>query len=242
MAQNIYDDADFFNGYSQLPRAAKGLGEAPEWPALQTQLPNLTGATVADLGCGFGWFCEWAANEGATSVTGFDVSERMLERARAEHGSPKVSYVQTDLATLKLDEGVFNLVYSCLALHYIEDLAPLFAEVAASLMSGGKFVFMVEHPIQSAPQFFGPVEDPEGRLAWPVEGYLNTGPRSRSWFTDGVVKHHRPVEEYVNGVLDCGLRLTRMIEWGPTDEEVALNNWVNESLRPPFLIVAATKS
>ena len=30
MAQNIYDNPDFFSGYSQLPRQVQGLDGAPE--------------------------------------------------------------------------------------------------------------------------------------------------------------------------------------------------------------------
>lgn len=62
MTQNIYDQADFFAGYSQLPRSLHGLDGAPEWPDLQAMLPDLKGKRVLDLGCGFGWFCRWAAD------------------------------------------------------------------------------------------------------------------------------------------------------------------------------------
>jgi len=34
-AQNIYDDPDFFAGYSQLPRSTTGLAAVYEWPAFQ---------------------------------------------------------------------------------------------------------------------------------------------------------------------------------------------------------------
>ena len=55
MAQNIYDNPEFFAGYSPLPRQIHGLDGAPEWPAVRAMLPYLTGKRVADLGCGFGW-------------------------------------------------------------------------------------------------------------------------------------------------------------------------------------------
>ncbi len=56
MAQNIYDNPDFFAGYSQLPRQVHGLSGAPEWPAIRALLPDLKDRRVVDLGCGFGWF------------------------------------------------------------------------------------------------------------------------------------------------------------------------------------------
>ena len=50
MAQNIYDNPEFFAGYSQLPRQVDGLGGAPEWPAIKAMLPDLTAKRVVDLG------------------------------------------------------------------------------------------------------------------------------------------------------------------------------------------------
>src|SRR5436190_23944459 len=76
MTQNIYDNDEFFAGYLRLPRSVAGLEGAPEGPALRAMLPDLHGRTVLDLGCGFGWFCRWAREQGAAYVVGIDVSER----------------------------------------------------------------------------------------------------------------------------------------------------------------------
>ena len=48
MAQNIYDNDEFFAGYLRLPRSVAGLEGAPEWPALRTMLPDLHGGNVLD--------------------------------------------------------------------------------------------------------------------------------------------------------------------------------------------------
>src|SRR5438128_6471992 len=82
MTQNIYDDPEFFAGYSQLLRSREGLDGMPEWAALKVMLPDLEGLRVVDLGCGFGWFCRWAREAGAAEVLGLEVSEKMLARAR----------------------------------------------------------------------------------------------------------------------------------------------------------------
>src|SRR4029077_14355101 len=59
MTQNIYDNEEFFAGYSGVRRSVEGLDGAPEWPALRALLPDLSGRNVLDFGCGFGWFCRW---------------------------------------------------------------------------------------------------------------------------------------------------------------------------------------
>src|SRR5271167_2670174 len=102
MTQNIYDDAEFFAGYSRLPRSVEGLDGAPEWPALRALLPDLRGLNVVDLGCGFGWFCRWARANGAAHVLGIDVSEKMLARASAETHDAAIAYAKIDIKHLEL--------------------------------------------------------------------------------------------------------------------------------------------
>ncbi len=121
MTQNIYDNAEFFAGYSQLGRSVEGLDGAAEWPALRALIPDLHGRNVVDLGCGFGWFCRWAREQGAARVLGLDVSENMLARARTDTRThAAISYARADLEHLDLPEASFDLVYSSLALHYVE--------------------------------------------------------------------------------------------------------------------------
>jgi trans-aconitate methyltransferase len=92
MTQNIYDNPEFFAGYSQLGRSVDGLDGAAEWPALRAMLPAMDGIKVVDLGCGFGWFCRWARQHGAARVLGLDVSEKMLARARSATPDPAIEY------------------------------------------------------------------------------------------------------------------------------------------------------
>src|SRR3954468_21514451 len=128
MAQNVYDDADFFTAYSQLPRSQHGLDGAPEWPALRGMLPPMAGLRVIDLGCGFGWFCRWAREAGAAGVLGIDLSERMLAQARGATGDSAISYQRANLDELTLSTASFDVAYSSLAFHYLRELPRLFGE------------------------------------------------------------------------------------------------------------------
>src|SRR5262245_50117159 len=180
MTQNIYDNAEFFAGYSRLPRSLEGLDGAPEWPALRALLPDLRGRKVLDLGCGFGWFCRWAREQGAAQVLGLDVSERMLARAGAATQDPAIAYLRADLEQLALTPATFDLAYSALALHYIRDLERLLAEVHRALVPGGSLVASIEHPIFTAPRKPGWSVD-QGRKSWPIDSYQDEGPRSTDW-------------------------------------------------------------
>ena len=242
MTQNIYDDEQFFEGYSRLPRSVEGLDGAPEWPALRALLPDLRGLDVLDLGCGFGWFCRWARQQGAAHVLGVDVSEKMLARARATTQDPAITYSRADLERLQLPVASFELVYSSLALHYIEALDRLMSTVHRSLVHGGRLVFSVEHPIYTAPDEPGWSVDAAGRKTWPLDGYLEEGPRSTDWLTRGVIKQHRTIATYLNLLLGLGFAISHVEEWGPTREQiVAKPGLADERQRPPFLLVAARR-
>ena len=90
MKENKYDDATFFDKYSQMDRSQKGLEGAGEWHELQKLLPDFHGKRVLDLGCGFGWHCRYAVEQGAASAVGVDISEKMLEGARSRTDSSAV--------------------------------------------------------------------------------------------------------------------------------------------------------
>jgi SAM-dependent methyltransferase len=242
MTQNIYDNLAFFTGYSQLPRSIEGLDGAPEWPALRALLPPIRGLRVLDLGCGFGWFCRWAAGQGASHALGLDVSENMLARARADTKDERIIYERADLEQLGLPAGAFDLAYSSLALHYIEHLAALFATVGRALVSTGMFVFSVEHPIYTAPARPGWSVDGRRKI-WPVDDYLAEGPRTTDWLAKGVIKQHRTIGTYVNMLIRTGFQLTHLEEWGPSEGQIAARpTFADDRLRPPFLLVAARRA
>ena len=242
MAQNVYDRPDFFAGYSRLDRSVRGLDGAPEWPAVRAMLPALHGRRVVDLGCGFGWFARWARAQGAARVVGFDLSERMLARARAETADPAIAYVRADLETLALPEAGFDLAYSALALHYVEDPGRLLREVHRALAPGGHLVVTLEHPIYMASRRPGWVAREEGGRSWPVDGYAVEGPRSTDWLAKGVVKQHRMLGTTLNGMIAAGFALRRVEEWHPTPAQIAESPALAEEMeRPMLLLVAAAR-
>lgn len=251
MTQNIYDDPGFFAGYSQLGRSVQGLDGAAEWPAVRAMLPPMPGLRVLDLGCGFGWFGRWARQNRAASVLGLDVSEKMLARARDQGpADPHLTFAQADLERLDLAQldlerpglppGAFDLAYSSLALHYIADLAGLLAAVRRALVPGGRLVVSMEHPIFMAPTRPGWRTDAEGRRTWPIDRYLEEGPRTTDWLAPGVVKQHRTLGTTLTLMIRQGFTLTQVEEFSPTDAQIAERpELAEERDRPMFVLVAA---
>lgn len=242
MAQNIYDHPEFFAGYSLLPRQVQGLAGAPEWPAVRAMLPDLTGKCVVDLGCGFGWFARWAREQGTASVLGIDLSENMIARAKADTADPAIEYRIADLETLALPKAAFDLAYSALAFHYVEDFGRLIKTVYRSLVPGGHLVFTIEHPVLMAathPRWWA---DEDGRKTWPVNRYSIEGERRTDWFTTGVLKYHRTIGTTLNTLIGAGFTIRHLEEFAPTAEQIAESPDLAEELeRPMFLLVSAQR-
>jgi SAM-dependent methyltransferase len=240
MAQNIYDQAEFFEGYARLPRSQLGLLGAPEWPSLQRLLPDVRGLDVVDLGCGFGWFCRWAREQDAASVLGVDISENMLARAQALTPDKAITYQRADLEHLALPERRFGLAYSSLALHYVDALPELIGSIRRALLPEARFVFSVEHPIYTAPAHPDWVLDANQRKSWCVNQYALEGPRTTNWLAPGVIKQHRRLATYVNLLIASGFQLAALEEWSPSDAQLAAApELAPERERPTFLLVAA---
>lgn len=242
MAQNVYDDPDFFAGYSQLHRQTHGLDGAPEWPALRDLLPRLAGQRVVDLGCGFGWAARWMREQGAASVLGLDVSHNMIARAKASTTDSAVAYLVADLDTLDLPAAAFDLAFSSLAFHYVADLVRLAGAIHQALAPGGHLVFSIEHTVYMAATHPHWIADEDGRKTWPVNRYSIEGERRTEWFVKDVLKHHRTLGTTLNTLIDAGFRIRRVVEFAPTTEQIAQRPELVEELeRPMMLLVSAQR-
>lgn len=243
MAQNIYDDPRFLAGYSEFPRSRDGLVATSEWPAFRALLPTIAGRTVVDLGCGFGQLSRWLGDQGAASVLGIDLSEKMLARARLETINPAVAYALGNLDELVLPPGSADLIVSSMALHYVEDFGRLAATLFATLTPGGQLVFSVEHPIYAARAEPEWITAADGREAFAIADYAVEGRRITNWIVDGVVKYHRTIGTMLNILIAAGFQYRTVDEWKPSDEQLAAHpEWRNTELtRPMFLLMSLTK-
>lgn len=70
---NEYDNEKFFEEYAKMSRSKEGLKAAGEWHQLKPLFPSLEGKSVLDLGCGYGWHCKFAEEQGATKILGIDL-------------------------------------------------------------------------------------------------------------------------------------------------------------------------
>ncbi|PSL43850.1 methyltransferase family protein [Chitinophaga niastensis] len=243
MKENKYDDPAFFANYSQMRRSIDGLTAAGEWYAFREMLPDLQGKKVLDLGCGFGWHCRYAREQGALSVVGVDISENMLARARESAHDAAIEYRREAIEDIDFAEGAFDVVISSLALHYVEHFDIVCNKVNHCLVAGGAFVLSVEHPVFTALAAQDWYYDAEGkRLHWPVDGYQDEGLRQTNFLNNDVIKYHRTITTLINSLIDAGFSITKLSEPQPAAEVLArYPEMKDETRRPIFLLIAAVK-
>ena len=244
-AQNIFDNEVFFDGYKNLRERDDNLNILLEQPAMAKLLPDLVGKAVLDLGCGYGHNCVDFVKNGATRVVGVDISEKMLDIAHAESAHEKIKYANMSMTDIERLGEKFDVIYSSLAFHYIEDFTAFAKSMYAVLNDGGWLLFSQEHPIITATVdgkgHFNRNESGE-RVSYTFSNYNQSGKRETKWFVDGVIKFHRPMGEIITTLAQTGFVIDTVCEPLPEDWAIEkLPSIVKEYLKPNFLIVRARK-
>ena len=181
-------------------RSLQGLAGAGEWETLKPLLPPFSGKEVLDLGCGMGWHCAYAADQGAKRVTGVDISQRMLEQAVRLH-SDRWSYQQASF---------LHTAFPKRALMFFMLLdAPLlmrtfWTTVSRWLRPGGTAVYNVEHPVFTAAGSQDWDYDAQGKIRhFPVDRYFLEGSRDAVFLGEHMTKYHRTPDDISGGVYCC---------------------------------------
>lgn len=239
---NIYNNEPFFTEYAKMSRSTMGLSGAGEWHQLRPLFPDLNGKRVLDLGCGYGWHSFYAAEQGAASVLGLDLSEKMIAEAQKRNPHDRITYQVSDLNAYDYPAEAFDLVISNLVLHYVADLETLFRKIHRTLTPGGTFLFNIEHPVFTAgvgqDWAYGPDEQ---ILHWPVDHYFIEGPRTTHFLGCEVEKQHHTLTTIVSALLAAGFALEALEEAQPPEEMMDWPGMKDELRRPMMLLVRGRK-
>ncbi len=182
-------------------------------PLVAAHLP--TSGTVLDVGCGEGQVARVASSAGLR-VLGVDPALAQVAVARDRAGGP--AYVQGSAAALPVPSGVVDAAVACLVFEHIDDVDAALAEVARVLRPGGRFLFLLNHPLLQTPGS-GWIDD---QLLDPPEQYWRIGPYLPEAETVEEVERgvfirflHRPLSRYLNAAIAAGLDLEHMEEPAP---------------------------
>ena len=132
--------ADEYADETRLRRRASAYTGAHT--ALDARVPAVTAvvearpARVLEVGCGWGELAEWLARDTAAQVVAVDLSERMVELARARGVDAQVGDVQE----LPFADGSFDVAVAAWMLYHVPDLDRGISELARVLRPGGILV------------------------------------------------------------------------------------------------------
>lgn len=244
--QNIFDNDIFFNGYKRLRDNDANYNDQFEQPEMTKLLSDVSGKAVLDLGCGYGHNCIDFVKRGAASVIGIDISEKMLEVANTENFDDKIKYIKMSMADIGQLNKKFDLIYSSLAFHYVEDFDRLAEDIYSLLNHGGYLLFSQEHPFVTAT--FGGHQhynkDENGNYSsFTFSNYGQPGKRDTFWYVDGVEKYHRRFSDIITALCRAGFVIDTVCEPIPDEkaEEKIPYILAKEQIKPTFLIVKARK-
>ncbi|MFD2513697.1 class I SAM-dependent DNA methyltransferase [Pontibacter locisalis] len=137
-----------YNSWASQYDTNKNRTRDLEGQALRTVLADVPFLNCLEIGCGTGKNTAWLEQK-AVHVTAVDLSEEMLERAKEKVNVEKVTFVQADITQeWYFVTQPYDLVSFSLVLEHIEQLGPVFSNVAKALKAGG-YVYIGElHPFK----------------------------------------------------------------------------------------------
>lgn len=99
---------------------------------------------ILDAGCGNGRYSRFLLRRAAPEarVVGFDLSQRMLRRARRRVRSARASFLAADLTRLPFADGTFDAAVCGWVLEHLPDPRPGLRELARVLKIGGRLLLM----------------------------------------------------------------------------------------------------
>lgn len=147
---NSYDQ--FAHAYSGRMRSGKNFAhlfiEKPEMSRQLDFVNDLSSAKVLALGCGSGEEVELLRSKGIKdeNIIGIDISSKLIEIAKQNY--PEIDFRVGNMEDLSdFSSSSFDLVYSSLAMHYLESWEKVLSEISRVLKKEGQFIFSTHHPI-----------------------------------------------------------------------------------------------
>lgn len=195
---------------------------------------------VLDVGTGEGQVAR-ALAEAGSRVIGLDPVAAQVEEA-ARRGGPDQRaphYVQAGAAALPLASASCDAAVACLVFEHIDDVDQAIDEVSRILRPGGRFLFLLNHPLLQTPGS-GWIDD---QMIDPPEQYWRIGPYLPEAVTVEEVQKdvfirflHRPLSRYVNSLVRASLPLVNMQEPAPPPGFLAQAPWYAEAATVPRLL------
>lgn len=244
--KNVYDNSVFFDEYQQMRANTVNANNLIEIPIMKTMLSNLKDKTILDLGCGAGDMDKYFIDCGAKYVLATDISQNMINVAKTVNASEKINYQVLKMEDLNKISQKFDIVYSSLAFHYIEDFNKLLCDINNHLNTNGILIFSQESPINMAASKEAEGKpnkmEIDGKQYHLVHGYCKEGKREVWWNDTFVTKYHRTYATLVNSLIKNNFEIIEIKDSYASPEAIALcPKYAHQIDKPYFTFVKAVK-
>ena len=202
-------------------------------PAFLEMLPDVSGLSGLDVGCGEGHNTRLLAECGAR-MTGIDISGSFVRHAReAEERQPLgIRYEVASAVDLPFGKASFDCATAFMSLMDIPETGRVLAQVFKVLRPGGFFQFSIGHPCFATPHhknlrdetghtYAHEVGDYFRRLDGEIDEWIfGAAPRKlkESLRPFRMPRFTRTLGEWLNSLVEAGFVLERFGEPCPTDE------------------------
>ena len=244
--KNVYDNSTFFEEYQTMRTNKVNANNLIEIPIMKEMLPILKDKTILDLGCGAGDMDKYFIENGAKSVLATDISVNMINIANTVNKDEKIEFKVLKMEDLETVNQKFDIVYSSLAFHYIEDFNKLLSDIHNLLNPNGMLIFSQESPINTATN----KEDKDksnkieidGKQYQLLHGYCKEGERQVWWNDTFVTKYHRTYATLVNSLIKNNFEIIEIKDSYASPEAIALcPKYIHQIDKPFFTFVKVTK-
>ncbi len=206
-----YKVAPIFHGGTALPKYG---------PLAQTEdelnlLPDLSGKSVLELGCGSGHTLGYLReNRNASYLWGLDFSEEQIRFTRqllCEKNIPAKLFLASMDENPGIPENHFDLIVSIYALGWTPDLCRTLGLVHSYLRPGGIFIFSWEHPVYQCLEYDAGID----KYIF-ERSYQKEGPEFHpTWKGVEIFINSRKMSTYLNALIQSGLVLDQLMESDP---------------------------
>lgn len=184
-------------------------------PLMINRVSNLSPKKILEIGAGTGHLSKELSNLGF-SVTAIEPSLGMYHVAQEVLEKTSVKLINS--TSFGLDkQSLFDVSFSHLVAHVVDDLISFFESVGKHLETGGHFIFSIPHPCfyNEYKKFFGD----EYNYMIPMSKNVSfTITNDSINLISEVPYHHRPLSEYINSLVKSGFAIDGFDETYPDDE------------------------
>ncbi|MFH1709851.1 MAG: methyltransferase domain-containing protein [bacterium] len=178
------------------------------------------GEKILDVGCGQGALCRELARDGVQAV-GIDASKKLIDLAKKRSGEKyNIHYRVADAGKLDgIQDGTFDAACSVLAVQNMDNLEAAAKEMSRVVKSGGRLLWVLNHPCFRIPRQSGWGFDEKRKLQYrrvdrymteikiPIQMHPGAAPGVHTW------TFHKPLSAYFYQLNSFGFVVTKLEEW-----------------------------